>query len=641
MRLCFKIFYLLLFIPWPVHIAHAQVKLPQLISDNMVLQRGTPLNLWGWAAPGEKINLTLRDKHYTTRATAEGKWYIAIPPIQAGGPYKLDIQATNHITIHNILFGDVWICSGQSNMALTMERLKEKYGDIIAQSENPAIRYFFIPTLYDFKKAHDDVPATGWMQANPANVMKFSATAYFFARSLYEKYRIPIGLINASVGGTPVEAWLSPEALKEFPPYHQEAMRFQNDYLIDSILHADRTANRTWHDVLRHDDAGYKGALRWYDSNYHDNTWPTLNVPGYWSDQGVGDLHGVLWFRKEIDVPASMVGKPAKLFLGCIVDSDSTYINGTLVGAIGYRYPPRRYDIGPDILKPGKNIITIRVINSAGKGGFVEDKNYQLVSGGETIDLRGAWRYHVGAGEKSPAPTTFIQYKPGGLFNAMIAPLLPYPIKGVIWYQGESNTARASAYAATFRALIHDWRKHWHQGNFPFLYVQLANYQPISDSERGWAELREAQRQALDVPNTAMAVTIDIGEWNDLHPLNKQDVGKRLALAARKTAYGEKILVYSGPLYQSMKIEGKTIRLYFTNTGTSLSIKGTQLNQFTIAGEDGKFVPATARIKGKDVIVSSSEVLKPVSVRYAWSDNPIGANLYNKEGLPAAPFKTD
>jgi len=621
--------------------AHAQVKLPQLISDNMVLQRDTRLSLWGWASPGEKITLTLIGKNYTTQATSDGKWSIALPPINAGGPYTLDIQATNHITLHNILFGDVWICSGQSNMALTMERLKERYGDIIAQSENPSIRYFFIPTTYDFKQPHEDLPTGSWLPANPANVMKFGATAYFFARSLYEKYHTPIGLINASVGGTPIEAWLSPEALRQFPTYQQEAHRFQNDHLIDSILNADRAANRTWHNTLRQADEGYNKTPHWNDPAFDDHPWPVFNIPGYWSGQGMDNLHGVLWFRKEIDVPAAMTGKPAKLFLGCIVDSDSTYINGTLVGTVGYRYPPRRYEIPPGIIKPGKNIITIRVINSAGKGGFVEDKNYQLIAGDQTIDLRGPWRYHVGATAQPLPPTNFIQYKPGGLFNAMIAPLVHFPIKGLIWYQGESSTARASSYAATFRALISDWRKQWHQGNFPFLYVQLANYQPISDSERGWPELREAQRQTLDVPNTAMAVTIDIGEWNDLHPLNKQDVGKRLALAARKLAYGEKNLIYSGPLYQSMKIEGNIIRLRFSHVGSGLAVHGTTISQFTIAGKDGKFVPAIARISGSDVIVSSSEVADPTAVRYAYTDNPAGANLYNKEGLPASPFKTD
>jgi sialate O-acetylesterase len=620
---------------------HAQVRLPNLIAEGMVLQRDTRVNIWGWASPGEKINITLAGRQITTQASAEGKWSVALPPTKAGGPHILDIQATNHITLNNIMFGDVWVCSGQSNMALTMERVKERYGHIIEQSENPAIRYFFIPTVYDFKKPHDDAPAGNWLQASPANTLRFGATAYFFARALYEQYHVPIGLINASVGGTPVEAWLSPEALKEFPAHHQEAIRFQNNQLIDSITNADRAANRTWHNQLRQADTGYKGNLPWYDPAYDDSTWPVMTIPGYWSHQAAGNKQGVYWFRKEITLTESQANKPAKLYLGCIVDSDSTYINGTLVGTTGYRYPPRRYTVAAGILKPGKNIITIRVINSAGKGGFVEDKNYQLVVADKVIDLRGPWRYQVGATVPPLAPPTFIHYKPGGLFNAMIAPLLHNPIKGVIWYQGESNTTRASAYAATFQALIADWRTHWHQGNFPFLFVQLANYQPISDTERGWAELREAQQQTLAVPNTGMAVTIDIGEWNDLHPLNKEDVGKRLALAARKIAYGEKKLVSSGPRYQSMKIEGNTIRLHFTDTGSGLTIKGEKLNQFTIAGKDGNFVPATASIEGNDIIISNPSILNPVSARYAFTDNPSNANLYNKEGLPASPFKTD
>jgi sialate O-acetylesterase len=622
--------------------AHAQVKLPRLISDGMVMQRDAEVRVWGWAAEGEKVTVHFNNKIYQAITDATGKWFVTLPSMKAGGPYIMTIEASNTVVVKDILIGDVWICSGQSNMALPMERVKERYADVIAKAENLAIRNFFLSTQYEFKKLRDDVPSGSWEPATPASVLKFGATAYFFAKAIYEKYRIPIGLINASVGGSPADAWLSPEALKKFPEQMKEAERFKNDAVIDSILSTDRARGRAWYNYIRQHDAGYSGAKRWYDTTYTATDWPVMNIPGYWSEQGLSNLNGVVWYRKEIDIPASMAQQPAKLLLGCIVDSDSVYINGVLVGTTGYRYPPRRYTVPAGLLKPGKNIVVIRVINTIGKGGFVEDKVYQLSNANATVNLSGSWQYRVGAVADPLPPTTFIQYKPGGLFNAMIAPLLHFPMKGVIWYQGESNTGRANTYHAEFRTLIEDWRRHWSQGDFPFIYVQLANYMPIAASETGWAELREAQLKTLSVPNTGMAVTVDIGEWNDLHPLNKEDVGKRLARAAQHIAYGEKSVVYSGPIYQSMKIVGDKIVLRFANTGSGLVTKNNEpLKYIVIAGADKKSVPANAKIEGNTIVVWSPEVKKPVAVRYAFIDNPQGANLYNKEGLPASPFRTD
>lgn len=617
----------------------AEVRLPRLISDGMVMQRDAKVNVWGWAAANEKVTVRFHDKVYTTTADAKGNWSITLPVMKAGGPYTMKVEGSNIIEVKNIMIGDVWICSGQSNMALPMERVKERYSSVIANAENPAIRHFFLATQYDFKKPHEDIPAGGWMSATPENVLKFSATAYFFARSLYQKYSVPIGLINASVGGSPAEAWLSADALKKFPEHLKEAERFKNDALLDSIQNTERSISRAWYNTIYKNDKGSHDQKKWYDTTYSDAHWPVMNIPGYWHDQGLKDLNGVVWFRKEFSVSPSMVGKSVKLYLGCIVDSDSVYVNGKLVGTTGYRYPPRRYTIPEHLLKAGKNTIVIRVISNVGKGGFVEDKAYHITNGTDTIDLRGTWKYHVGTVAQPLAPTTFMQYKPGGLFNAMISPLLRFPIKGVIWYQGESNTARAATYHAIFSALINDWRNHWKQGDFPFLYVQLSNYAPISASEGGWSELREAQRKTLSVPNTGMAVTVDIGEWNDLHPLNKEDVGKRLALAAQYIAYGDKKVVYSGPIYRSKEVKGDKIKLHFTSIGSGLTSRNNEpLKYFEIAGADKKFVPAQAKITGNTIEVWSEQVKNPVAVRYAWMDNPQGANLYNKEGLPASPF---
>jgi sialate O-acetylesterase len=525
-------------------------------------------------------------------------------------------------------------------MVLPMERVKERYAKQIAEAGNPFIRQFLIPTTFDFAHPKNDVTTGSWQAATPANVLSFSATAYFFARDLYEKYHVPIGLINASVGGSPAEAWLSGDALKAFPEYVHRAQKYQNTTYTDSIRQTEGAMVKAWYGALRKKDEGMK-QVPWYVTDIDAAAWPTLQIPGYWTDQGLKDVHGVVWFRKDIEVPASFAGKPAKLLLGRIVDSDSVYVNGTFIGATGYQYPPRRYTLPDTTLKAGKNTIVIRVINTSERGGFITDKPYTLSAGGETLDLKGAWHYKVGAVSDTLPPVTFFQYTPGGLFNGMIAPVTNFAIKGAIWYQGESNTMQATKYHDVFSAVIIDWRKQWKQGDFPFLYVQLANYVPAKASEKGWPELREAQRKTLRVPNTGMAVTIDIGEWNDLHPLNKEDVGKRLALAAQHLAYHDKKVVYTGPTFLSMREEGNKIILTFANTGMGLSSKGEVLKHFTIAGADKNFLEAQAVIRGREVVVWRDGVSHPVAVRYGWEDNPQGGNLFNKEGLPASPFRTD
>jgi sialate O-acetylesterase len=462
---------------------------------------------------------------------------------------------------------------------------------------------------------------------------------------LYERYEVPIGLINASLGGSPVEAWMSEEALKQFPHHLATAREFRSDALIRRIEERDKKISDAWYGLLNERDKGLRdGSKAWADPAYDDSEWPVIQLPDFWDKTELGPVNGVVWFRKEITVPDEMAGKPAKLLMGRIVDADETYVNGKLVGNVTYQYPPRRYEVPAGVLKPGKNMIAVRVINNSGRGGFIKDKPYKLSAGEVEIDLRGEWRYQLGATMEPLAAQTFIRWKPLGLYNGMIAPLLNYAIKGVIWYQGESNTGDPGEYKQTFPALIKDWRRQWDRDDFPFLYVQLPNFMETKDrpSESQWAELREAQLQALRLPRTAMVVAIDLGEWNDIHPLNKQDVGKRLSLAARKLAYAEKGIVHSGPIYQSMKIEGDKIILSFSNTGSGLVAKdGDELRQFAISGADKRFVWAKARIEGDKVVVWNEAIDAPVAVRYAWADNPEGANLYNKEGLPASPFRTD
>ena len=619
-----------------------KVKLPKLISDGMILQRNTDVNIWGWADANENISVSFVGSTYNTIADNKGNWKVVLADLKPGGPYQMQI---NSITINNILVGDVWVCSGQSNMELPMRRVSWNYPSEIEHSENKYIRQFLVPDKYNFDEPQNDLSSGTWKSASPENTPDFSATAYFFAKFLYEKYKVPIGLINSALGGSPVESWISGNALKKFPKYYNEAKLFRDSILIKKIEASDRARSNAWYTLLHKVDRGFKDPENiWYKTNLNTSDWSTMEVPGYWSEEtDLGQVNGVIWFRKKVEIPSSMAGKSAKLILGRIVDADSAFINGQFVGTVSYQYPPRRYDIPTGLLKAGENTIVVRVISNIGKGGFVPDKQYAVVTKDTSINLTGEWKFRLGAEMPPLESQTFIRWKPTGLYNAMIAPLINYKIKGVIWYQGESNAERPKEYLSLFSTMIKDWRTNWNEGDFPFLFVQLPNFMETKSepSESNWALLREAQLKTLSLPNAGMVVAIDIGEWNDIHPLDKKDVGYRFALAAEKLAYGDNI-VYSGPIYKSMKIDGNKIILSFTHTGSGLIAKGdNKLKYFAIAGNNKKFVWANAKIENNKVVVWNDKVKNPVAVRYAWADNPDGANLYNKEGLPASPFRTD
>jgi sialate O-acetylesterase len=630
----------------------ANVKLPSIVSDGMVLQRDTKLIIWGWASPGEKVQVKFNKKSVSTTTDSEGSWKITLPPMKAGGPYSMEVKGNNTIIINNILLGDVWFCSGQSNMVINMERVKEKFPDDIASANFPEIRNFFIPTASDVTSVHKELPASKWISSSPENVLGFGAVTFFFARSIYNEYKIPIGIINSSVGGTPIEAWTSEEGLKEFPQLMLRIEKLKDTAYLNPILRsAGRNSGTSTESVsgTRNMDKGMSGPIPWYDVSYVPEGWQKYWLPGYWEDQGVRGLNGIVWFRKEINVPESLTGKPAKLFLGRIVDADNVYVNGVLSGSVTYQYPPRRYNLPAGLLKPGKNLIVVRVTNNSGKGGFVPDKPYYLVAAGDSIDLRGEWLYKVGQVFMPVTPesgtgfkTISMQNEPTGLYNTMVAPLINFRVKGILWYQGEANTNKPAEYHQLLAALINDWRKKWQQGPIPFIFVQLPNFMEVQylPSESKWAELRSGQLKSLSVTNTAMAVTIDAGEWNDIHPLEKKVVGERLAMAARKLAYGDEKIVYSGPLFRSSVKEADSIIIEFDHIGSGLKIKGgDELNQFAIAAADRKFVWAEAKIDNNRVVVWSDEIKDPGWVRYAWADNPAGANLYNIEGLPASPFE--
>ena len=610
----------------------------------MVLQRESKIKLWGWASAGEKIEVRFAGKTAKAKTGKDGRWNLSLPAMKAGGPFTMTIKGNNTITLHEILLGDVWICAGQSNMVHQMSLHSVRYADEVATVNNPQIRQFWVPNIASLQGPQNDISPGYWKAANPANIGEFSVVAYFFAKKLYEKYQLPIGIINASWGGIPIEAMMSEDALKEFPAIISTVQKNKDTAYINGLNRRPPTANRP-----RQEDRGLTGTQPWYDPAYIPKGWHTINIPGYWEDQGIRDLDGVVWYRREIDVPASMTQVPAKVFLGRIVDADVLYINGKQVGNTTYMYPQRRYRVPEGLLKPGKNLFVIRVINNAGKGGFVPDKPYQLIAGHDTIDLKGYWQYKVGQVNIPQrgfggGGGMLIQNQPTATYNGMLAPLTNYAIKGFTFYQGESNTGRPDEYVRLQQAMITDWRNKWNIRDAPFLYVQLPGFMDYNylPAESQWAAFRDAQRKSLAVPNTGMAVTIDLGEWNDLHPDRKKEVGERLAIAAMNIAYGEKNIVPAGPLFQAAKAEGNKIILSFINTGSGLvSNDGEELSEFAIAGADKKFVWANAKIEGDKVILWNDAIANPVFVRYAWADNPVNPNLYNKEGLPASPFEAE
>lgn len=614
----------------------AKIKLPALVSDGMVLQRNQKLNVWGKADAGEKVEVNFLNKKYNTTADQNGDWKIMLPELKAGGSY---IMTINEITLKDILIGDVWVASGQSNMELPMRRLTPLYADEIKNANNQNIRFFTVPQKYNFKSPQTELDGGKWEVTNPQTILNFSGVAYFFAKELSQKNKVAVGIIHTSLGGSPIQAWMDENSLKKYPEYLDEAKKWQNDDLIKSTESGEQALSKAWYTELDQSDIGLN--QHWENFDLNDSDWKTMNVPGSWEDKE-GSFEGSVWLRKEINLTKNQAGKAAFLNLGRIKDADVTYINGTKVGNVTYEYPPRWYDIPAGVLKEGKNIIAVRASNGSGKGQFIADKPYYLEIDGQKINLEGEWKYKIGAKMGKMAPgQTFIRWKPTGLYNAMINPLINYSIKGAIWYQGESNTGKPKEYGDLLTTMINDWRNKWNQKDLPFFTVQLANFmepkpQPV---ESNWAELRDQQRQvSLKVPNTGLAVIIDIGEWNDIHPLNKKTVGDRLALQAFKVA-DKKNIISDGPVYQSMKVEGNKVILSFKN-GTDDFAPVSELKGFAIKGKDGKYEWAKAKIEGNKIIVWNDTISNPVSVRYDWADNPDG-NLKNKTGLPASPFTTE
>lgn len=619
------------------------LKLAHIFGDGMVLQRNKQVKLWGMAPVEKRVALHIEDRVYESLSQSDGKWEITMEPMAAGGPYTIEVKVEEQtIEIKDVLFGDIWLCSGQSNMELPVARVMEKYREEVNSYENPNIRMFRVEMAYDFNTPLENVIESKWISVNQEDVQNFNALGYFYAKALYEHYQVPIGLINTAIGGSRLECWLGENELKQYPDAVSQLEIYKDTKRVSQIMAENENSIQEWFSRLEKMDGGLNGLEKWYEPKLQTKEWHKFQIPGRWQKQGINISAGSVWFRKDIEIDKSLLSKKARILLGTIVDSDRVFINGIEVGRTEYQYPPRIYEIPKGVLKEGKNNITIRAIENSNQGEFTLEKFYGIELGEEKIDLSGEWLYRIGAEIEPLTPQIFLQFKPLGLYNAMIYPIRNMEICGVIWYQGESNTDKeASIYKERFETLIKSWRKLWRNDKLPFLYAQLTSYGHLENEpvESGWAEVRQGQLETLELPYTGMAVSIDIGEWNDLHPLNKKDLGQRLALAAEAIAYGED-KVYSGPIIKSAEVkEGKVI-LSFDSVGGGLTTKDEKkLREVAISDDHQHFIWAEAVIKDNQVIVWNDEINSPCEVRYAWSDSPIRANLCNKEGLMASPFK--
>lgn len=634
--LCFE----LLMVP----VVHGKVTIARIFSINMVLQRDVKVRVWGWAEKNESVTITFAGKKYSTKTNSQGKWSVSLNPLPAGGPYEMKVKGTNEIILTNILVGEVWLCSGQSNMEMNVGSSMNADAEIPAAGY-PDIRLFTVPKKMS-PLPEQDMKSGEWTVCSPATVGNFSAVAYFFGRNLYKELHVPVGLIHSSWGGTDIETWISPGAMNTLEDFTKKVHLISSapwDSLCKEVEKKADENVRSWHANLDKNDPGLKNS--WADMNYNDGDWPEMNLPQH-LEAFLPGYDGVVWFRKHIFLTEKEAGTGITINLGRVDDSDISYLNGVIVGSKPNSSDVRSYKVDPSVLKSGENIITMRVIDLGGAGGIGGEPgamSYTSVEGSHS--LAGSWKYKP-AFKSGPMPWIFLSPNsfPGLLFNGMIHPLLPLAVRGTIWYQGENNASRALQYQTLFPLMINDWRGQFKNPDMPFYFVQLANYMAPQKkpSESAWAELRESQLKTLSLPGTAMAVIIDIGEGDNIHPKNKQDVGYRLSLPALKLIYGKDV-EYSGPIFKSFSIQGNKVHIRFDHIGTGLvsNDKYGYLKGFAIAGEDNKYVWAKATIENDGVIVWNDTITSPINVRYAWGDNPDDANLFNKEGLPASPFRTD
>lgn len=633
-------------------VLQAKVVLPSVFTDNMVLQQKTDITFYGDATKNKQLTVKTgwNGKEYHTEADGQGKWSLKIPTPAAGGPYEITFSDGKKLQLKNVMIGEVWFCSGQSNMEMPVAGWGKvmNYEQEIAEAAYPAIRLFQVKkntSLAPLKEVESTLG--GWQECSSATVPEFSALAYFYARALWKELNVPIGVIDCTWGGTPAEAWTNHETLRQVMGFREEMDKLERLGFDPNRMEQAYSEERAhWQSLFTEKDKGMEnGKLCWTAPSLSEEDWQTISLPGYWEGKGLKDFDGIIWFRRSLEIPAEGAGKPLTLRLGMIDDEDITYFNGVEIARGAGYMTPRTYTIPAKLVKAGKAVLAVRVSDFGGEGG-IHGKAEELYveADGKRISLAGDWKYRIGLSLKGfpPAPVSPIQSSsyPTVLFNAMVKPWTAFPIKGVIWYQGEANVGRSEQYGDLFPALITDWRRQW-RSNFPFYFVQLANFmeskkiQPNSE----WAALREAQTKALKLDQVGMAVTIDIGLADDIHPKNKQEVGRRLALLALAGSYGKNVSS-SAPVFQNYIIKGDKMELDFGQKQDGFKIKDTTLKGFTIAGPDRVFYSAEAMVQNGKIIVSSPKVSVPLAARYGWADNP-DCNLYGENGLPVAPFRTD
>lgn len=621
------------------------LSLPYFFADNMVLQQLQPIRVWGLAAPFERVEVRLHQRDGVARADAAGHWAVDLAPLPAGGPYVLSVAGeTETVSFQNVMMGEVWICAGQSNMEWKLWRT-ENGDQEVANADYPNIRLFKVPKTMA-ASPQSDLSGGQWEVCTPESTRDFSGLGYFFGRGLHQDLGVAIGLIEVVWGGTRISSWMSPQSLADDPNF-SAAVAELDDLDIPALEANILQAQADWDAQVDDVDIGLQ--QNWQQDNFNWGAWPTMDVPRTWESAGLQDVDGVVWFKRAFQLTAGQAQNNITLSLSKVDDSDQTYVNGQLVGeTLLDPGQERLYTIPAAVLQPGQNVITVRVTDYGYVGGLIGgNQPMRLTQGGWSSPLSGPWHYQRGTPDLGPRPLPLSPNDyPSLIYNSMVHPLHKLGMKGTIWYQGESDISDPYYYRDYFASLIDTWRTSWGRGEFPFLFVQLANFRPPATmpGQSGWATLRESQALALSRPRTAMAVAIDVGEANDIHPKNKQTVGYRLNLAAKGLAYTEQGLRYSSPRWRSATAANGEMLLTFDEVGTGLqSLHGqANLRGFAIAGADGQFVWADAEIRGPDqVAVFSPQVPAPVFVRYAWSDNPGTLDLYNSEGLPAAPFRTD